>query len=427
MQTALMRRADPRFVGYIVARGLSYVGDNVWLIAVGWSAAQLGDPKLTGIVLAATGIPRAVFMLVGGVVADLRGPRRVMLAADVLAGATALVGAGLTAGGEPPAAWLLITLGLAFGTIDAFYLPSANSYLAALLPHAELPRGAAVRQFTRSVSEALGRAAGGVLVAAGGFALAAFVNGTTFLVCFAILLFVRPRFMIVRPKWDTGVKEALTDGLRYVVGHPLIRGLAVITLILNMVAIPVETIGVVLKAQDAGWGPSGYGLVAGFLAGGLIAGGLLGAIVEAPKRAGFGLALWIAAGIPGFGGLIFATDMLTVCAAAAWWSFCLGPCNAILSGLLLTETRPDVLGRVQSVVTVVSSAMTPLGIAAFGVFVGVAGLGVVGVVCFGCVAATTVWMLVSPAISRAEVHDHHDDHDDHDGPGNAPARVSQSD
>ncbi|WP_349331196.1 MFS transporter [Actinopolymorpha sp. B9G3] len=414
-------RVDPRFVGYILARGLSYVGDNVWLIAVGWSAAQLGDPRLTGIVLAATGIPRAAFMLVGGVVADLRGPRRFMLAADVLAGLTALIGAGLTAGGEPPTAWLLIALGLAFGTIDAFYLPAANSYLAALLPHAELPRGAAVRQFTRSISEALGRGAGGILVALGGFALAAFVNGATFLLCFAILMFVRPRFTIVRPKRDTGVRQALTDGLRYVVGHPLIRGLAVITLILNMVAIPVETIGVVLKAQDAGWGPSGYGLVAGFLAGGLIVGGLLGAVAQPPKRAGFALGLWIIAGLPGFAGLIFATDVWTVCAAAAWWSFCLGPCNAILSGLLLTETRPDVLGRVQSVVTVVSSAMTPLGIAAFGAFVGVVGLGPVGVACFGCVAATTGWMLLSPAISRAEVHDHSD------GPGHAPAAMSSSD
>jgi MFS family permease len=418
VRTGLIRRADPRFAGYILARGLSYVGDNVWLIAVGWSAAQLGDPRLTGIVLAATGIPRAVFMLVGGVVADLRGPRRVMLAADVVAGATALVGAGLTAGGEPPPAWLLVALGLAFGTIDAFYLPSANSYLAALLPHAELPQGAAVRQFTRSVAEAVGRGAGGVLVAAGGFALAAFVNGTTFLLCFAILVFVRPRFLIVRPKRDTGVRQALTDGLRYVMGHPLIRGLAVITLILNMVAIPVETIGVVLKAQDAGWGPSGYGLVAGSLAGGLIVGGLLGAVVESPKRAGFALAIWIAAGLPGFGALIFATDVMTVCVGAAWWSFCLGPCNAILSGLLLTETRPDVLGRVQSVVTVVSSAMTPLGIAAFGAFVGVAGLRTVGLACFGCVAATTLWMLISPTISQAEVHD------EHDGPGHAHAAMT---
>ena len=244
--------ADPRFLGYLLARGFSFLGDNIWWIAVGWSAAQLDDPGLTGVVLAATGIPRAAFMLLGGVAADLRGARPIMLAADVLAGATALVASFVT-GDEPPTAWLLIVVGIAFGTIDAFYLPAANSYLASLLPRQQLPRGAAIRQFTRSSAETVGSGLGGVLVALGGFSLAAFVNGATFLFCFALLLFVRPRYTFAQAQEKPGVRQALGEGLRYVARHGLIRRLAIVTLVLNGVVVPMTTIGLVLKAQDAGW------------------------------------------------------------------------------------------------------------------------------------------------------------------------------
>ncbi|WP_020574445.1 MFS transporter [Actinopolymorpha alba] len=408
---------DPRFLAYILARGLSFIGDNIWWIAVGWAAAQLDEPHLTGIVLAATGIPRAALMLVGGVVADLRGARPMMLLADLLAGCTALVGAFLTAGGATPDAWLLIALGIGFGTIDAFYLPAANSYLASLVPHHQLPKGAAVRQFTRSVAEAGGRSIGGVLVALGGFASAAFVNGTTFLLCFAILVFVRPRYAVQQADQKASMRTALLEGLRYVSAHPLLRGLAIITLILNAVAVPVETVGLALKAHDLGWTASEFGLVAGFLGGGLILGGLVGAIMKTPSRSGFALALWLVAGLPGFAGLVFGRDAVLVCAAAAWWSLCLGPSNAILSGLLLTATRREVLGRVQSVVTVLSSAMAPLGTAAFGVMVGVTGLAPVGAACLLIVVVTACWMLLSPSISRAELTP---------GPDPATARASSA-
>jgi MFS family permease len=400
--------ADPRFVGYILARTLSFLGDNVWWIAVGWSAAQLDDPRLTGLVLAATGVPRAALMLFGGVAADLRGARPIMLAADVLAGSTALVAAFVTVG-EAPSAALLIGVGIVFGTLDAFYLPAANSYLAWLLDRPQLPKGAAIRQFSRSGAETLGSGLGGVLVALGGFSLAAFVNGATFLACFGILLFVRPRVLIKKPAEEPGVRAALLVGLRYVLAQPLIRSLAFVTLILNGVVVPMTTIGLVLKANELGWGPAGYGLVAGFLGGGMVVGGLVGAVVKTPNRAGYVLTLWLVAALPGLGGMVFSNDMMVVCASAGMWSLCVGPCNAILSGLLLTATKPALLGRVQSVVTVLSNAMTPLGTAAFGVMVGLVGLTAVGTACLTCGVLTAAWMLTSPVVSRAELSDPSDE------------------
>jgi hypothetical protein len=87
------------------------------------------------------------------------------------------------------------------------------------------------------------------------------------------------------------------------------------------------------------------------------------------------------------------------------YAVCFGASNTILAGLLMTRTRSDVLGRVQSVVTVVSTAMTPVGIAVFGWFVDATSLDIVGAGCVVLVAATVAWMLASPALRRAEQED----------------------
>jgi MFS family permease len=396
---------DVRFVGYIAARALSFIGDNIWWIAIAWSAAKLGDPRLAGLVLAAPGVARAVFMLVGGVVADLRGARRVMLLFDLLAGFFALVAAVLTLSGSPPSAGLLLAVGLVFGTVEAFYLPAANSYLAALLPRERLARGTAVRQFVRSASEAVGLGLGGVLVAAGGFALAAVTNSATFLLCFAILVMVRPRYPIGQRQTSAGMGKALADGVRYVVGSTLIRSLAILTLVLNMVVVPVETIGLSLRSEQMDWGPSGLGLVRGCLAAGLIVGGLIGTVLPTPARPARALALWLVAALPGLAAFALGRDLILASVGVGAYALCFGVSNTILSGLLMTRTRSDVLGRVQSVVTVTSSAMTPVGTAGFGWLVDASSLDAVGVGCVVCVAVVVVWMLVSPALQRAERED----------------------
>src|SRR5512146_1571128 len=63
----------------------SLLGDQFALIATPWLVLELtGDPLALGIILALEGVPRAVFMLVGGAITDRLSPRIVMLLADVI-------------------------------------------------------------------------------------------------------------------------------------------------------------------------------------------------------------------------------------------------------------------------------------------------------------------------------------------------------
>ena len=61
----------------------SILGDQFALIATPWLVLKLtGDPLVLGIILALEGIPRAVFMLLGGAITDRISPRLVMLVHD---------------------------------------------------------------------------------------------------------------------------------------------------------------------------------------------------------------------------------------------------------------------------------------------------------------------------------------------------------
>ena len=404
-QTVTERQAltEPGFLGYVVARGLTLVGDNIWWVAIGWAAAQLGDPGLTGLVLAVTGIPRIALMLIGGAVTDIRGSRPVMLASDFLAGVAALSAALLALSqGDTVAAWLLIAMGLVFGTVDAFYVPASSSYLASLVPKHALPRAVAIRQFTNGMSNAVGRSLGGVLVGAGGFALAAFVDGLSFFLCFAIFLFVRPKYPVADPP-RTSVRRTLTDGLRYVWTHRTIRGLAMLTLMLNLVTTPLITVGLALRATSEGWGPGRYGLVAGAIGVGTVLGGLLGVVVPPPRRAGMALTIWAAAVCVPFAVLALGTDPTVAMVAAVVWGLCLGPSNAILSGLLMATVQQQMLGRVQSFVSTVANGLTPVGTAGFGGLVALTNLDVVGAICVAMLALTVIVMFLTPDVRNVRL------------------------
>src|SRR5258707_9061731 len=66
-----------------IGEGISLLGDQFYMIALPWLVLQLtGSPLALGTVMALAGIPRALFMLVGGAFVDRFSPHAVMLASN---------------------------------------------------------------------------------------------------------------------------------------------------------------------------------------------------------------------------------------------------------------------------------------------------------------------------------------------------------
>ena len=119
----------------------SLLGDQFALIATPWLVLMLtGDPMALGIVLALEGIPRAVFMLLGGAITDRISPRLVMLIADVVRLVlTGLLALAIFTGTVQ--VWMLYAFGLGFGLVAGFAIPAENSIVPMLVKDDDLQAG----------------------------------------------------------------------------------------------------------------------------------------------------------------------------------------------------------------------------------------------------------------------------------------------
>src|SRR5262249_45252141 len=68
-----------------IGEGISLLGDQFYMIALPWLVLQLtGSGLAVGTVLALAGIPRALFMLIGGALTDRFTPRTLMLGSNLV-------------------------------------------------------------------------------------------------------------------------------------------------------------------------------------------------------------------------------------------------------------------------------------------------------------------------------------------------------
>lgn len=164
---------------WLALKGVSDAGDAAWTIALAWTAVQVASPATAGFVVAAGTLPRALVLLMGGVVADrfdtFRVLRLVTLARIVVLLA-AVAGVHLAGVSVP----LLLGVAVAFGVCDAVFEPSVATLSRQLVREEDLAAYAGAGQTASRLGTMLGAALGGGLVALGGLTAAALVNVATY-------------------------------------------------------------------------------------------------------------------------------------------------------------------------------------------------------------------------------------------------------
>ncbi|MFE2286459.1 MFS transporter [Streptomyces sp. NPDC059443] len=384
-------RLFPRFLGGF---GLSLIGDQIWFVALGWAASRLGSPLQTSAVMACASVPRAVLLLVGGSVSDRHGPLRVALGSQVLrlsvmaGGAVALFLAGESA------LWLLITIAVLFGALDAAHMPAVASLPAHLLAKRDLAKGQGAVQTLERTASVVGAPVGGFVVAYGGLAAATAVNvvlfGGALLVLRTLARHIPAARTATEGSREEGTWASVRSGLAYVARDPVVGRILLVVTMLNLsIAAPVN-VGIALLAADRGWEATGFSTIVMAFAGGAIAGALLQAarrsMPKAPAAAGL---RWVAAcalctaALPAF-------DSLSVTAAVAGLlGFTTGPASALLFGLVQARTEAAYLGRVMALTTFSALGLTPVSFTAFGALTGLVGLSTAFITSSAAVLLTT--------------------------------------
>ena len=144
---------------------LSSLGFQLTLIAFPWLVLRLtGDPLAMGLVLAASGLPRAVFMVVGGVATDRFSSRSVLLAVTWLRFAV-MAAMGVLIASDLINMPIVFTAALFFGVIDAFAWPASSAFVPKLVSDELLPSANALLQGLSQLSVMIGPAVAGMAIA----------------------------------------------------------------------------------------------------------------------------------------------------------------------------------------------------------------------------------------------------------------------
>ncbi|HZE39398.1 MAG TPA: MFS transporter [Stackebrandtia sp.] len=363
---------DPAYLRFTTGQAISVLGDQIWYVALSWAAVKLASPGVAGMVLTVSSIPRLVLLLFGGVFVDRFGPKRLMIGSDLLRTAVALGAAAIAL--AAPSIGLLVAVGLVFGVVSAVFMPASGAMTPLLLREEQLTGGVALRTLTARLALTLGAPLGGAIVAIGGLPLAATVDAATFLLSAATLWTLRPREVAAGRRPRGGTRAALTEGLRYLWRHRLLRDLHLTGLFINLGFVGPMNVGLAVLSQQRGWGAVGIGgMLAGF-GGGAAASALLLLRVK-PKRAlGYRIAACALVQAVAVLGLGLAPNLWVAVAITVVIGLVSGVMGVLLGSLVQANTDDAFRGRVSSVSNVLDFGITPLAMAATGFGVSAFGL-----------------------------------------------------
>jgi MFS family permease len=394
-----LRAAEP-FRLLFAGEALSVLGDRITPVAIAFAVLSLGDATDLGLVLAAGGIPFALFAIAGGVVSDRIGRRRVMIASDVVRALSQALTAALLLTGTAEV-WMLVVLSAVFGTASAVFMPALMGLITQTVPADRLQEANALLGFTRSVASIAGPALAGIIIAAGEPGDAIAVDALTFAVSAGCLIALRPAAVAppAEADDDDGFLARLRTGWREVRARPWLRyGLAAMAAY-HVFALPAMfVLGPALAERELS-GASSWAVIVVCFGIGTVVGNLV-ALRVSIRRPGLVAALALVGactqplsiGIgPGTAG-IAALELLAGVAVSLF--FTLWDTN------LQEQVPPHAVSRVSSYDFTVSLGFMPLGMAVTGPIAAAAGLHatLVGMGLLGMVVALA-WLAV-PDVRR---------------------------
>jgi DHA3 family macrolide efflux protein-like MFS transporter len=199
---------------------VSQMGDRLAMVAFPWLVyARTGSALGTGAILALYTLPYVLFGAFAGVLIDRFNKRSVMIAADVVrAGLVVLV--PVAAGSSLPAVYVLSFL---MASVAVFFDPSKLAILPEIVGKDRLMRANSLLAVAENLTEVLGYALAGLVLAVVTTASAFRIDSLTFLVSAAALILMRYKAPArAAQRAARSFSHELREGLSYLRHH---RGL----------------------------------------------------------------------------------------------------------------------------------------------------------------------------------------------------------
>ncbi len=346
---------------FFSGQSISLIGTWMQRITMPWLVYHMtGSTLLLGVVSFAGQIPAFLLSPITGVLTDRWNRYYVLLVTQIVSMLQAFALAWLCLAGLIQI-WHIIALSVALGCVNAFDIPSRQSFVIDMVDKKEdLGNAIALNSLMFNGARLIGPSVAGIMLASTSEGVCFLINAISYLFVIASLLMMKLDMKVVRKKKSDILKE-LKEGLNYTFGFPPIKHLLILLGIVSLTGMSYSVLMPVFAKELLHGDSHTYG----FLMGATGFGALLGAMFLASRATVLKLGRIIPAAAILFGtGLIvlsftriFSLSMIMMVFIGLGMMLQTASSNTVLQ----TITDDDKRGRVMSFY-----AMAVMGTAPFG-------------------------------------------------------------
>jgi len=356
-----------RFFTIWGGQAISLFGSALVQFALVWYLAQKsGSATILATATLIAMLPQILLGPIAGALVDRLNRRVVIIVADsVIMFAT--LGLVWLFASESVQIWHIYAIMFVRGLGGAFHWPAMQASTSLMVPKKHLARIAGMNQTLQGAVNIVAPPTGAILIEVISSQNVLLIDVGTAIIAILPLFFIpipQPVRANGQQASETRFWSDLKEGFSYVAAWPGLMGLLIMATLINFLLTPTGSLMPLLVTQHFGGGALQFGLMDSFWGGGVILGGIVLSTWGGFKRKivtsgmgiiGIGLGIIVVAGAPSsafklaLGGMFLTGTMI---------AFANGPIMAIVQ----SAVRPDMQGRVMSLIGSASTAMSPLGL-----------------------------------------------------------------
>ncbi len=254
---------------------ISHIGDDMQQVAVSWLVLILtNSPFLMGLTSLFQGLPRLLFSLLGGVVADRVNRHKLLMIFQGIEMVFAFLFAYLVLSGKIQF-WHILILVPIFGFLRSIYQLCRQAYVFDLVGRDELMNALALHSSGMNLSKIIGPSLAGILIGIWGVGWCLFINGLSFIAILISFFMMHPPAYFKKGLYYSAILRDLGEVFVYLKGNKTILLMIAASFSATVFGLHVQII-LPLYAQDIlKVGASGFGFLVGATGVGAVCGGVI--------------------------------------------------------------------------------------------------------------------------------------------------------
>lgn len=315
-----------------------------------------------GVVFVALSVPRLIFMIIGGAVADKFPKKNIMFYSNIIR--AILVATILT--------WFIVgdvtlytfaLFALFFGLADAFFWSADGSILPELVEKSRLTQANSLTQMTNQASVILGPVLGGILIKFTNYET--IFSITILLLIVAAILVQKIQFTMPELKdTDKGMFTSIKEGILYVKESPFLSTFLICSAFLNLFLIGPMQVGFPLFVKTVLHGDSlQFSYLEASVGGGMAIGAVIVGLRNINRRRGlFCIIMMLLSGVF-FLAINFSTVLWQALLAGMFYGITIAMAIVPLMAMIQSTVKEEMMGRVMSLLMLSSMGFIPLSYA----------------------------------------------------------------